>query len=390
MTSFPLSAYEGNEPYIFISYSHDDSDTVFSIIRDLQERGFRVWYDAGIEVGTEWPEYIAEHIYNANCVICFVSKTALDSQNCRREINFAIELKKKMFAAYLEKVELTLGMRMQLNTAQAIYAYKHENEKSFLNKLASTKLIADCKGEVPKDIPTKPENPTELYELGVKYMNGDGVEQSFEKAAELYEKAAILGLAEAQKELAVCYHCGYGIPPSSETAAYWYQKAADQGHIDATSALASCYQFGDGVKEDAKKAAELYEKAAVAGHSDAQRLLGDCYLHGNGVAQDYYEAVKWYSKAIASGSKHAIYDLGLCYFDYYDYELAACDMDRAFECFSLSAETDGYPPAFCMLGVCYENGYGTAKDLEKAKEMYQLSVEYCLDAKKALKRLRPT
>ncbi len=390
MTSIPLSAYEGNEPYIFISYSHDDSDTVFPIIRDLQERGFRVWYDAGIEVGTEWPEYIAEHIYNADCVICFISKTALDSPNCRREINFAIELKKKMFAAYLEKVVLTLGMRMQLNTIQAVHANKHRTRDSFLNALANAELLTVCKGEKPTDIDTEPEDPTYLYELGVKYMNGDGVEQSFEKAAELYEKAAALGLAEAQKELAVCYHCGFGVLPSSETAAYWYQKAADQGHIDATCSLASCYQFGDGVKEDAKKAAELYEKAAVAGHSDAQRLLGDCYLHGNGVAQDYYEAVKWYSKAIVSGSKHAIYDLGLCYFDHYGYQLAPCDDERAFECFSLSAETDGYPPAFYMLGICFEHGYGTAKSLEKAKEMYQISAEYCLDAKEALKRLQLT
>ena len=46
------SAYNGNEPYIFISYAHKDSDKVLPIIRELQSRGYRVWYDAGIEAVT--------------------------------------------------------------------------------------------------------------------------------------------------------------------------------------------------------------------------------------------------------------------------------------------------------------------------------------------------
>ena len=57
-----LRAYEGREPYIFISYAHKDMAKVLPIIEGLAEKGFRIWYDAGIEAGTEWPEYIAEHL----------------------------------------------------------------------------------------------------------------------------------------------------------------------------------------------------------------------------------------------------------------------------------------------------------------------------------------
>lgn len=46
-------AYEGSEPYIFVSYSHKDSATVLPVISELQAEGFRVWYDASIEAGTE-------------------------------------------------------------------------------------------------------------------------------------------------------------------------------------------------------------------------------------------------------------------------------------------------------------------------------------------------
>ena len=45
-------AYSGDEPYLFISYAHKDSERVLPVILSLQEKGFRVWYDEGIEVGS--------------------------------------------------------------------------------------------------------------------------------------------------------------------------------------------------------------------------------------------------------------------------------------------------------------------------------------------------
>ncbi|MBE6974304.1 MAG: toll/interleukin-1 receptor domain-containing protein [Ruminococcaceae bacterium] len=75
----PHGTYEGSEPYIFVSYAHKDSARVLPVIEGLQAKGFRVWYDAGIEAGTEWPEYIAEHLMGANCVIAFISESALES-----------------------------------------------------------------------------------------------------------------------------------------------------------------------------------------------------------------------------------------------------------------------------------------------------------------------
>ena len=44
--------YEGNENYIFISYAHKRSEESLKIIRELDEAGFRVWYDDGIAPGT--------------------------------------------------------------------------------------------------------------------------------------------------------------------------------------------------------------------------------------------------------------------------------------------------------------------------------------------------
>ena len=85
--------YEGNDKYIFISYAHKDADSVLPVLGAMADAGFRLWYDSGIEAGTEWPEYIEERLMNASVVLVFMTPAAVESRNCRNEINFALELK---------------------------------------------------------------------------------------------------------------------------------------------------------------------------------------------------------------------------------------------------------------------------------------------------------
>ena len=51
-----VKPYEGQEAYIFISYCHKDRASVFPIIEQMARDGYRVWYDEGIDPGSEWPE----------------------------------------------------------------------------------------------------------------------------------------------------------------------------------------------------------------------------------------------------------------------------------------------------------------------------------------------
>ena len=84
-----VRAYEGNEPYIFVSYAHKDSERVLPVIRQLYARKYRVWYDEGINPGSEWPANIARHLMAASAVFVFVSRSFLDSENCRNEVKYA-------------------------------------------------------------------------------------------------------------------------------------------------------------------------------------------------------------------------------------------------------------------------------------------------------------
>lgn len=54
-----MRAYKGENPYIFVSYAHKDKDIVYPVIEELQNRGYRIWYDEGIEASEEWAEYLS-------------------------------------------------------------------------------------------------------------------------------------------------------------------------------------------------------------------------------------------------------------------------------------------------------------------------------------------
>lgn len=101
MSTF-FKPYEGKRPYVFISYSHRDSEQVLNVISALNERRLRLWYDEGIPAGSDWPKNIELHMRGCAAVLFFVSETALASPNCYSEIKTAAALKKPILLIPLE------------------------------------------------------------------------------------------------------------------------------------------------------------------------------------------------------------------------------------------------------------------------------------------------
>ena len=151
--------YEGDENYIFISYCHKDKAKVFPIIEQLAKDGFRVWYDEGIAPGEDWPEIIAAHLNACECCIAFISNQSLGSHNCKKEINYAVFLNKFFVSVFLEPVEMTLGMQMQLSTNQSILKYTMDTEYEFFSKLYDAKELKNCLGKANSNvIVSKPDD----------------------------------------------------------------------------------------------------------------------------------------------------------------------------------------------------------------------------------------
>lgn len=137
--------YIGEKSYIFVSYAHKDSEVVMRAIALLQQSGFRVWYDEGIDPGSEWPDTIEKYLERSSYFIGFISANSLASQNCTCELYTAYNEHKRILVVYLEDVQLEGGLRMQLSLRQAIHWYKYESENAFFKKLLTAPGLNDCR-----------------------------------------------------------------------------------------------------------------------------------------------------------------------------------------------------------------------------------------------------
>lgn len=82
-------------------------------------------------------------------------------------------------------------------------------------------------------------NSDAQYQLGDKYYNGDGVQQSYEQAVLWYAKSAVQGNSWGEFNLAKCFQYGHGLERSLEKAKEWYTKSAAQGNEWAQKAYDS-------------------------------------------------------------------------------------------------------------------------------------------------------
>ncbi|MBQ3489981.1 MAG: toll/interleukin-1 receptor domain-containing protein [Clostridia bacterium] len=147
-TSNNTPAYNGNRPYIFISYSHRDTAKVVSLIAAMQNRGYRVWYDQGIEGGSEWANNIANHLRNCSAFVAFISHNSMASENCLDEISYAKSNNKPSLMIFLEEqVELPEGTDMQTARFQRMYYTQPDSAKDFAVQLQEAQILAPCCGE---------------------------------------------------------------------------------------------------------------------------------------------------------------------------------------------------------------------------------------------------
>lgn len=125
-------------------------------------------------------------------------------------------------------------------------------------------------------------DPAAQNGLGVMYYTGEAVSKTPsgqvldndpELAAGWFFRAAEQGYADAQFNLGLLYINGEGVPQDIPHAVELFQKAAEQGHVDAQNNLGAMYFTGEGVTRDEKKAIEWFEKAASQGNEDARANL---------------------------------------------------------------------------------------------------------------------
>ena len=128
----PFPAYQGDEPYIFISYSHDDTDLVYPEIERFHDDGYNIWYDEGIISGERWHEVVERALINSSLVVFFVSENAVESLNVRNEVFLASRKNIPIFPIFFEETELKYGLDLTLSSSPPITRNKL-SEKEYVS-----------------------------------------------------------------------------------------------------------------------------------------------------------------------------------------------------------------------------------------------------------------
>lgn len=211
------------------------------------------------------------------------------------------------------------------------------------------------------------KSPSKFSDEGDKLYDN----KEYEKAIELYKKAAALGHIGVLNRLGYMYDNGRGVAQSDTEAVKWYRKGAEAGNANAMNNLGCMYKDGKGVEQNYNKAIELYKKSIDAGNGFAANNLGNIYCNGKGVERNDQEALKWFKKGAELQNDSATANVGHMYHFGYgvgqDYLEAAKWYRKAIEL--------GDAWAMNRLGNLYYSGNGVEWNREEAIKWYKKAAE---------------
>lgn len=208
------------------------------------------------------------------------------------------------------------------------------------------------------------------YELGERYLDGNGVIEDKTAAAQWFCRAASQNHAEAQFRLFQCYENGWGVEINDEKAVEWLNMAAHQNHAEAQYHLGLRFGKGLGVVKNEAEAVRWYTASAKQNYAPAQYSLGLCYQMGRGIAFNHAEAAKWFLAAAEQGLVSAQVEIADCYNTGTG---VTVNQDIASQWYIKAAEK-GNPKAQRKVGYFYEYGIGEIqKNVKKAFEYYQMA-----------------
>lgn len=157
--NIPEFPYRGTEDFIFVSYRHEDANKVVKILSDMNQRGYRIWYDTAIHWGAHWRTSVVQRIRESKAFVVFLSKSCLKTNMCSKEITIADDLNKEIIPIMLDKVELPDDILLPLAGRNWLPAYKIKTTKQIVDTLCAEngQIFKSCKsGSV---VPPPPPPP---------------------------------------------------------------------------------------------------------------------------------------------------------------------------------------------------------------------------------------
>lgn len=126
---YTQEVYEGDAPYLFISYSHKDTAIFDKVKIILNRHHLRYWYDEGLHSGDDWNLIIATHLHKAAACLVILSPNSVESEYVKNELNFALNHRIPVHTLITSIFDLPLDIEMMTGRIQRICLQgEYENE----------------------------------------------------------------------------------------------------------------------------------------------------------------------------------------------------------------------------------------------------------------------
>ncbi len=168
------------------------------------------------------------------------------------------------------------------------------------------------------------------------------------------------------------YYFGSTVTKQNPEKAYeYYEMLATLNYREGYYGLGLCYLYQKNVEQDIQKANQLFLKASELGHANAFTKLGDI-SRTLGTDQIHYEAAKdYYIEAAKLNDPEGLLNLGLLHYrnqiNNSTYELAFQYIDQA--------QKKGSPQADYWLGIFYDKGVGTKRNITLAQKHFKKAID---------------
>ncbi|CAO3608797.1 unnamed protein product [Cunninghamella blakesleeana] len=222
-----------------------------------------------------------------------------------------------------------------------------------------------------------------------------------QQAVHWYQKAALQGEVEAQRELGLMFYAGFCVVRNLETAFNYLQQATNGKDAQATLLLGNFYEEGHYVEKDLNKSVNLYLDAEKLGSPIAPLAVAQVYHFMN----RYEEAFSKYKKASTdfrlsqnhiNTSKLMVARIVLSYvpsddldqIDNNNVPIESLDNMSKLDAFNILfdlANSTQFESSYYWLADCYYNGNGTEKSMPNAIVWYQKAADELKDAKAMFK-----
>lgn len=142
---------------VFISYSRKNLDVVTQLIGDLQAVGIDTWHDQTLTGGQRWWDNILSNIRECAIFIFALSPESWDSEACRSELDYAMQLGKSILPVLVsDGININL-LPSPLNEIQVTDYRRRDKEAAFA--MVKSIHMGLPTAPLPDPLPTPPHVP---------------------------------------------------------------------------------------------------------------------------------------------------------------------------------------------------------------------------------------